>query len=197
MLQDLVTSVFAFISTNIDDLFVLMLFFGSDRFRSTHIFTGQYLGIAFLVIVSFVGTLAGLLIDSRFIGLLGLFPMYLAARQTVTLFRNRRDADIDLSGVQTQGVIAIAGVTVANGGDNIGVYTPLLATLSVSGRIIFGLVFVVLVFVWCSLARWLSRRPQIARTLQTYGHIIMPIVLLLLGLFILFESGAIGMLLQE
>jgi hypothetical protein len=47
------------------------------------------------------------------------------------------------------GVLAIAGVTVNSRGDNIGVYTPLLATLSVSGRMIFSLVFVVLVFVWC------------------------------------------------
>ena len=115
---------------------------------------------------------------------------------TQILLKKRQNAHIDIAVEQTQGVMAIAGVTVANGGDNIGVYTPLLATLSVSGRIIFGVVFVVLVFVWCWLAHWLSRRPQIARTLQNYGHIIMPIVLLLLGIFILFESGAIGMLMQ-
>src|SRR6186713_3379605 len=125
MLQDVVTSVLAFISTNIDDLFVLMLFFGSERFRSGNVFTGQYLGIAFLVVVSFVGTLAGLFIDARFIGLLGLFPMYLATRQIVTLLKRGQDAQIDIAVEQTQGVIAIAGVTVANGGDNIGVYTPL------------------------------------------------------------------------
>ncbi|HTF19771.1 MAG TPA: cadmium resistance transporter [Chryseolinea sp.] len=197
MLQEVVTSFLAFISTNIDDLFVLMLFFGSGRIRPRDVFTGQYLGIAFLVIVSFVASLAGLFIDSRFIGLLGLFPIYLAVKQLVKLFSKQHEDESGMAAQTTPGILAIAVVTVANGGDNLGVYTPLLATLSAAGKAVFGMVFLVMVFVWCSLAIGLVRQPRIARTLQAYGHVIMPIVLLLLGLFILYESGAAKMLLQH
>jgi cadmium resistance protein CadD (predicted permease) len=70
----------------------------------------------------------------------------------------------------------------------------LLATLNVAGKIVFGLMFIIMVFVWCLLANGLSRHARIAHTLQTYGHIIMPVVLLLLGIFILVESGTIPML---
>jgi cadmium resistance protein CadD (predicted permease) len=194
MLQDFITSFLAFISTNIDDLFILMLFFGSGRFRKRNVFFGQYLGIAFLVVVSFVGSLAGLFIDSRFIGLLGLFPIYLAIKQIVAIFSKRRENDSNIVVEPTHGVLAIAGVTIANGGDNIGVYTPLLATLNVAGKIVFGLMFIIMVFVWCLLANGLSRHTRIAHTLHAYGHIFMPVVLLLLGIYILVESGTILML---
>ncbi|HWA33794.1 MAG TPA: cadmium resistance transporter, partial [Cyclobacteriaceae bacterium] len=92
------------------------------------------------------------------------------------------------------GVFAIAGVTIANGGDNLGVYIPLLATYNYQQKIVFVLIFLVLVFVWCELARFLASRPIVAKTLSTYGHFIMPVVLLLLGVFILIESDSFSLL---
>lgn len=194
MVQDIVTSFLAFVSTNIDDLFILMLFFGSARFRSAEIFAGQYLGIAVLVAVSYVGSLVGMFFDSRFVGLLGLFPIYLAIRQFVALLEKRNDAEATADVSQSSGMISIAGVTIANGGDNIGVYIPLLATHPVEGKIALLLVFAVMVAVWCWLAKRLASHPRIARPLKKYGHIIMPIVLLLLGVFILYENGTINLL---
>ena len=174
-----------------------MLFFGTSRFKTRDIYTAQYLGIAILVAVSFVGSLAGLFIDSRLIGLLGLFPIYLAVKQVVETLKEQQDEAALILGKESQGIVAIAGVTIANGGDNIGVYIPLLTTLSANGKIVFGLVFLMLVFVWCWLASQLARHPKMAHAIRAYGHLIMPVVLLLLGVFILFESGTIEMLMSH
>ncbi|HEU4323694.1 MAG TPA: hypothetical protein VFS21_11145 [Roseiflexaceae bacterium] len=52
------TAVVAFASTNIDDIFVLMLFYGqlSPTFRRRHVVAGQYLGFLALVAISTLGS---------------------------------------------------------------------------------------------------------------------------------------------
>lgn len=53
----IITAVVAFATTNLDDIFLLMLFFSqvNATFRSQHIVIGQYLGFAVLVGVSVLG----------------------------------------------------------------------------------------------------------------------------------------------
>ena len=131
MLKNLITAALAFISTNIDDIFILMLFFGSKKYKRWTIISGQYLGIASLVVISLILSYIGNFLDQRYIGLLGLFPIFLAIKQTVALTKesDARDDEQDLT-VTATGVFAIAGVTIANGGDNVGVYVPLFSIMS-------------------------------------------------------------------
>ena len=42
----------AFVSTNIDDIFLLMMFFSDTRFKPLEVVLGQYIGMAALVISS-------------------------------------------------------------------------------------------------------------------------------------------------
>jgi len=190
MLTTIITSILAFAATNIDDIFILMLFYGNRKIKSSTIMLGQYVGIGALVAISFIGAFIGNFIDQRYIGLLGLFPIYLAIKHTIDLIKQRTNIN-DTSDVASKGtgLIAIAGVTMANGADNIGVYIPLLTTMEYFDKIQLLAVFTVMVYIWCITARFLARRPLIARQLDKYGHIIMPIVLFLLGIFIFIESG--------
>src|SRR5688572_26253502 len=87
MIQTIITSMLAFASTNVDDIFILMLFFGSRANKPSTIFAGQYLGIGALLIISLVGAVIGNFVDQRYIGLLGLFPIYLAIKQVMELLR--------------------------------------------------------------------------------------------------------------
>ena len=77
----ILTSIIAFISTNIDDVFLLTLFFSSKKYSTTEIFVGQITGIATLIVLALCGSLIGLLVDPAYIGLLGLFPIYLGLRE--------------------------------------------------------------------------------------------------------------------
>jgi cadmium resistance protein CadD (predicted permease) len=64
----------AFVATNIDDIFVLMLFFSSSNYSKWQVVFGQYLGIGALVAVSTLGSLLTLVLP-QYIGLLGLVPI--------------------------------------------------------------------------------------------------------------------------
>jgi cadmium resistance protein CadD (predicted permease) len=196
MIENIITSVLAFGSTNIDDIFILTLFYGSRKFKSLQIVLGQYLGIGTLVLISLVGSYIGSFFDERYIGFLGLFPIYLAIRHIVELIRkdkNEDDKEIEQVKISSSGIVAIAGVTIANGGDNIGVYVPLLTTMSFVEKTELIVIFVVMTYVWCRSAKYLASHPLIAKQLDKYGHVIMPIVLLALGVFIIRESNSLSL----
>ena len=86
-------------------------------------------------------------------------------------------------------------MTVANGADNISVYTPVFRTVGLPNAAPTIAVFAVLVAVWCVAGSWLaSHRPVIA-VVERYGHWIVPAVFVLIGLVIVIESGVLGELL--
>ena len=70
MLATLAVSAVAFVSTNVDDIFVLLGFFADPAFRARHVVLGQYLGIGALVAVSLVCSLVALVIPPAYIGFL-------------------------------------------------------------------------------------------------------------------------------
>src|SRR5690242_12508420 len=87
-MEIIITSVIAFVSTNIDDVFILILFYGNNKFKEREILVGQFLGIIALIAVSLIGSLIGLLIDPVYIGLLGLLPIYLGVKGIMSQFKN-------------------------------------------------------------------------------------------------------------
>jgi cadmium resistance transport/sequestration family protein len=197
IMEILFTSILAFASTNIDDIIILTLFFGDKRYKPADIYIGQYLGIIVLIGVSVTGSLIGNFIDDKYIGLLGFFPIYLGVRQIISLVNGgHEDEKVTQKGDtdSTTGVLSVAAVTIANGGDNIGTYVPLFAPLTLLDKSIMIVVFLVLVFIWLTTARYSTTHPFMVKTILKYGHIITPVVLCLLGIFILKENGSFSLL---
>ncbi|WP_435279911.1 hypothetical protein [Streptomyces sp. 1222.5] len=46
---------------------------------------------------------------------------------------------------------------------------------------------------WIAAGRYFATRPVIARALSRWGHILLPVVLIGIGLLILVEGGAFGL----
>jgi len=199
-MEIILTSIIAFASTNIDDLFILTLFFGDKRYKSVDICLGQYLGIIVLIGISVTGSLIGNFIDSKYIGLLGLFPIYLGIRQIISLIKERNEEEKleqQEKAISKTGAVSVAVVTIANGGDNIGTYIPLFAALSTMDKSIMIILFLIMTMIWLTTAKYLTTHPLLAKTISKYGHIITPIVLCLLGLFILKENGSFVLLMNR
>ena len=192
MMEIIVTSVIAFASTNIDDLFILPLFYGNRRFKETEVTVGQFLGISSLIAMSLIGSLLGILVDQAYIGLLGLIPILLGAKGIWALLKDSRRHDEKKDVVNGNGkgnLFLVAGTTIANGGDNIGIYVPLFATFTWVNKMTMVAIFLLMTFVWCLTAKYLVKHPYVAKTVEKYGHVITPFVLLLLGVYILYENG--------
>ena len=90
-------------------------------------------------------------------------------------------------------MLTVAGVTFANGGDNIGVYVPVFLNVDTAAVIIYCIVFLVLVAGLVLLAKFVATLPPIAEVLERWEHVLFPIVLIGLGIFILVSGGAFGL----
>jgi cadmium resistance protein CadD (predicted permease) len=155
------------------------------------------LGIIALIGISVVGSLIGNFIDSKYVGLLGLFPIYLGLRQLLSLIKGEnKDEELEKEEKKNSkiGMLNVATVTFANGGDNIGTYVPLFATLTTTDKSIMIVIFLAMVLIWLTTAKYLTTHPMLTKVISKYGHIITPVVLILLGLFILTENGSLDLL---
>ncbi|PIK72809.1 hypothetical protein CS379_11930, partial [Methylobacterium frigidaeris] len=122
-LATLSVAITLFASTNIDDIVVLIGFFSDPRYRPRQIVIGQSLGIAVLVLASLAGSLLSLVVAPSWLGLLGLVPIVLGVRGLLALRRDDED-EVAIEPTSLGNTLAVASVTIANGGDNLGIYTP-------------------------------------------------------------------------
>ncbi len=197
MIETIITAVLAFASTNVDDLFILMMLFTvtSQSFRPHHILSGQYLGIITLIAISVIGSLIGIVIPKVYIGLLGFFPIYLGIRK---FFSKDDDSDSSpvvspdkkyvLASIISPATLSIASITIANGADNIGIYIPLFVNLTPTNLVFTICIFLMMVFVWVKIAEYLVQHPRLKNTLARYNHVLFPCILIGLGIYILIES---------
>jgi cadmium resistance protein CadD (predicted permease) len=186
-----------FISTDLDDVLVLLGFFADPRFSIRHIVAGQFLGIAILYGVSVAGSCVSLIMPAAFIGLLGLVPIAMGLKSASELLRpdDPREPSADGgSAAERTTIAAVVAVTVANGGDNISVYIPLFALRSGPDIALMGAAFAVMTAFWLCLAYWLTRHRTIGAPVRRYTRVLMPFVFVTLGIFILHQAGTLGLL---
>jgi cadmium resistance protein CadD (predicted permease) len=190
-----------FASTNVDDVFVLVGFFADPKFRARDIVIGQYAGITALFGVSVVASLLSLVIPRAYLGLLGIAPILVGTKKFLDLHRQRDKTEETLeshSGAGAYGRIAtVALVTMANGGDNIGIYAPSFAIRSQDEIAVIALVFVAMTAFWCFAAHSMVNHPKLGRPIRRYGHRFAPIVLIGLGILIIYQAGSLGLLLRH
>ncbi|NUT51679.1 MAG: cadmium transporter [Saccharothrix sp.] len=176
---DIIRAVGLFAVTNVDDIVLLSLFFARGV-PARRVVLGQYLGFSGILVVSVAAALGATLLPPSVLPWLGVLPLVLGLKAAWQAWRGGDDDDPEASGA-----LGVAAVTFANGGDNIGVYVPVFATTGITRYVI---VFLVLVAVWCAAGHYFATRPLVARALSRWGHVVMPVVLIVIGVLILLEG---------
>ena len=188
-----------FSSTNVDDVFVLVGFFADRRFRTRDTVLGQYVGIAALFSASVAASLLSLVIPRAYIGLLGVIPILIGGKKLFELYQQRDRTEETLehhSDANRNGQVAtVALVTLANGGDTIGIYTPSFVIRSAHEITVIALVFIVMTALWCFVAHAIVNHPKLGSPIRRYGHRVTPVVLVGLGVLTLYQAGSFGLLL--
>jgi len=184
-------AIVVFVSTNIDDAFVLVGFFADKNFRAHDVVIGQYAGISVLYVISVIAALISLVIPAAYIGLLGLAPILIGIKKLYHLWRDPpTEEPITDTGRQGRR-LAVAAVTLANGGDNIAVYTALFATREGFEVSVIGVVSAVMTALWCLVAHWLVNHKTLGLPIRAQAHRVVPFVLIGLGILILIRGGTI------
>ena len=145
-----------FAATNIDDIFLLIMFFSNSptKFPAKQVVMGQYIGIGLLVAISALGLFFSMAVPTYIIGLLGMVPIAIGIRKLLALFTKKKESNsyhaVEDRKKSNLAFAAVASVTFSNGGDNIGVYTPLFAKYNTISEItVLTVVFMAMTGLWC------------------------------------------------
>ena len=184
-----------FVGTNVDDIIVLTVLFLSSRAvgrpRPGQIWAGQYAGVAILVLASVLAALGLTIVPDDWVGLLGLIPIGLGVIGLVAAIRNHDDDEADTPAVAT-GVVSVAGLTIANGADNISVYTPVFRTIGPGPSAVTMIVFAIGIALWCLAGSWLGSHKKIVQSVERNGEWLIPVVFIAIGVLVVVESGLLA-----
>jgi cadmium resistance protein CadD (predicted permease) len=158
------------------------------------ILAGYLLGMLALLIVACAFGLGAKLLPDRHIGYLGVIPIALGLRGFYELFRARSGTEgTSVPRADHAIVLSIATTQLANGIDTVLVFGPLLADSELGVDLVMIGGFLVMVLIWFQLARFLGTHASRIEIIERYSHWISPIVLILIGFYIL-DNTATDML---
>lgn len=196
--QTIISAIGVYISTSIDYLIILIILFAqlSQNKQKWHIYAGQYLSTGLLVGASLVAAyVVNFVPEAWMVGLLGLIPIYLGIRFAIVGEGEEEEEEEIIERLEqsksNQLFWTVTLLTIASGGDNLGIYIPYFASLDWSQTLVALLVFAIGIIIFCELSRVLSSIPLISETIEKYERIIVPLVFIPLGLYIMYESGTI------
>ena len=172
--------------------------YSDPTFKPRQVAFGQLAGVAALYGTSVVFALLSLVIPTAYFGFLGVLPIAIGLKEMAELRQARAPEDDPENrprGSGTRGdMLTVAAVTIANGGDNLSIYTPMFATRPGPNVALIGLVFAAMTLVWVGAAFWLTRHPTLGAPLRRHGRRVVPFVLVALGFWILHEAGTFTLL---
>src|SRR5262249_10501817 len=126
---------------------------------------------------------------SRWVGLLGLFPLGLGLWRLIAAMGKASDQDAPAT--VAAGLSGVAGVAIINGADNITIYTPIFHSLKPGEALVMLAVFVAMIGVWCPPPACRAPHLPPITAIRRFSHRLVPIILIAIGAIILTRS-AIG-----
>ena len=187
----LLQAVVLFVTTNIDHLVILSMWFARGHGRpgtTRRILAGQYLGFGAIIILT-MALAAGinLVLPVEALRWLGLIPLLIGLKAAWQAWKSRGEDEDDDELIQGKltSVLSVAAVTFANSGDEAAVYLPVFSVSQPWQLAVYVVVFLLLAAVVVFLAKYITSRKAIAEYLEKWESILFPVVLIALGLLIL------------
>ena len=209
MISVIISAVISFISTNIDDILVLMILFSKadSKEKRKHIFIGQYIGIGILVLISVLGALGLSIVPEKYVGFLGIVPIFIGINEFYE-YKTGIEEDTEVLEIEEGwakasilnslkkhiplDAVKVSMISIAN----IGIYIPMFRVMTPMDLVITILIFAIMIALWCIVAIKLVNYPFIKDKIEKYKGILVPVVFIALGVFILVESGALSLVMK-
>lgn len=212
------------LATTFDDNIYLTAFFGevNRSFRPMHVVVGELLGFSLLLAISLLGYALGMALPSRLVGLLGILPILIGINSLVEVLQEARAGTASTaaaalpaapdplrpvhgSGFRSRRVTIwdalrdrrtydVSLVSISNGSNNLSIYIPLFASLTLPRILVVIPVLYLFIATWLSLSFALTRMPGISLVLNRYARVFFPFILMWLGYRILTDSGALSLI---
>jgi cadmium resistance protein CadD (predicted permease) len=167
----------AFLATNVDDLFLLTLWF-VKRSRFATVLLGQLLGFSAILFLGLAGYWGLRLLPEVAVRWLGLAPIAIGIKQLLSSIQTD-------SQVQVESAWSVAIITFANGADNLAVYIPLFGRLPPWQVGAVAVIFYLLLFLFVVVAQLAASRLKLSDQVRKWAHRFVPVIIIAIGLMIL------------
>ena len=174
----------AYISTNVDNLLLLVGWMLGRRASTLQIFAGHGLAAIAVLLAAFLLGLSAAALPTDYIGYLGVVPIVLGMNMLLRKIRGRTQLRVDAT-PQTLSVFAVATTLFANSADTMLVFSPLLADSEVATDYLIVAAYPVMAAVWFVLALFFSRHAARLRGLSAAAEWLAPLIMITVGLYIL------------
>ncbi|MCR5763048.1 MAG: cadmium resistance transporter [Treponema sp.] len=187
-------SVIAFLTTEIDNLAVMVvLFCASDTWKKkVAVGLGRYIGLSLLIMLAlfFAEELSNKHIEEK-LSLLGFVPILLGIRIGLRSRSEPKESQYVCVPVCCALVSFVLSfiVTVANGGDNIKLYTSFFDSLNLNDFYIFCIVFFIMQTLWCVASLAIAEVKSIREYIKKTQCILVPFLFIVVGIYILLAGG--------
>lgn len=199
MVKTILTGVTAYISTGLDYLIILMVIFGRVKHQDRWlVLAGDFVGTIVLVGSSLaIAFFLGFVPAPWLLGLLGIIPIYLGLKLWIQGDDDDTAAIADKVADPKGLIWSVALITMATcGADNVGIYVPIFTTVDPTKIPLILLTFAVMVVIFWEIGYRLACLPRVAEVLEKQGRYITIAVYILLGLYIMWDSGTFQQLIR-
>jgi cadmium resistance protein CadD (predicted permease) len=177
----------AFVSTSLDNLFLLMGLLSGSRMRTRDVAIAYASSLALVLGVGVAASYAVDFTPDSWLRYLGFIPLGMGLWRIRGFATGAPDRG-DPAPRTSTGMPSVFGVTLANSGDSLGVFSSLMAESTDTLVMVIFVTALVMAAVWAALARWLCDHPAVAPRLRKIDRYAVPILLIAIGLYILSDT---------
>ena len=196
----ILSAITTFVATAIDELVVLTIIFAviKDKDDIKKVYLGQQLGMLVILGISLLAVFGITLLPRSYIGLLGLIPIVQGLR--IFIIGDDDDDDYDKNDIIKKIgrfgnlTLSVSIIAIAGAAEELVIYIPYFSSLNNYNLWLTILIFNLLVPVWVSICRRLASHKNIQEIIEKYERFLIPIVLIVIGVFVLVENNTVEML---
>lgn len=179
-----------FVSTNADNMVLLLAFLADPAFRPLRVTVGYAVGMLVILALSWGFAWLAHFISPEYLGFLGVVPIAMGARRFYDVFLRPGDEQVSVPTLSVGSqVLAVALADVAHGPDTVVLLAALLADTTTAGESIVTGTYLLLVLAWCALGWYVFRDPRIGEAMRKYGHKLAPFVMMFIGVYIFLNTA--------
>jgi cadmium resistance protein CadD (predicted permease) len=181
-------SFMAFLSTSIDNLFLLVTLSVHPKYGAVQVRIGFMLAVVMMLVIALVLAQSVQLIPTRYIPLIGLVPLSIGAYELYQLITKKQSPadDTPLNLDKSKGTIwAVAVIMLTHSWDSIGVLAPLLADTRTSLVPWMSVSVLVTAAAIIFAGQWAVSHSKLRRILTKIAPKILPFLLMAVGIYIL------------
>lgn len=174
-----------FLSTSLDNLFLLVGFYTSPGYRIKDAALGYVAAIGLVVAVAYGLGNAADLAPAAYLGYLGIVPIAIGIKQLFVLIRERGNGPERGETASAGSFVSVLLVMLANSGDSLTVYLAIFADTKDGLEPVVLATALACALAVSGFAVWLVGRPGVTDFFRKVGKYVLPFLLIAVGLYVL------------